>query len=652
MISFYSISAVETGQWLAGRLRSESVGDRNRERMAAKLVRSVFWPNSMGNVVKFYKTPKMSQSTYTPNLYPESSSSSSAPLFGVCLSGGGSRALSCALGQLSALDQMINPKTGSSVLAETPYLSSVSGGSWASVLYTFLPTTIGGQPVSDSDFLIAPVAPGSLTLGDPTQNTPGNVAYMGPFCMGNVPQGFGPVGVAEFLYVLYTWGFLEQPVRWRWFWIAGIGEIVLKRFGLYSATYDSSVDYPQPSQFFSLSASHIAASITPNNPSLTLPDFYVCRDNRPSLIVNANVLQDLTSDDSPQIPVQATAIATLVPGESPDTTIQGGGGVESFAFTSTLIGPGSATSTASVSIARRYSLCDIAGCSSAFFAAYLLDYLDKEIDNIMTEVENILIKHDIPKGVAEFIVSEIKHKLDAFLNAGSEELIPQYNYWPLSQVAQKPPANNTYGFSDGGDFDNSGILGMLAQTGVNRILSFSNSEIPITRDANTKEVVLDSSLALLFGYQDTMVNGEWVSFGGMCKDKPWSYVQVFSDDGNAFKTLREGLYAASLTGTAAFLQTVTTVENPVANIQGGRQVQVLWMYNNRVDAWQSQITDSALQTALAQGQSVKPTGLLANFPNYFTGEQIALAPEAVNMLAQFSAWNVQQMQSEILTMLG
>jgi hypothetical protein len=90
----------------------------------------------------------------------------------------------------------------------------------------------------------------------------------------------------------------------------------------------------------------------------------------------------------------------------------------------------------------------------------------------------------------------------------------------------------------------------------------------------------------------------------------------------------------------------------VANIQGGRQVQVLWVYNNRVDAWQSQITDSALQTALAQGQSVKPAGPLANFPNYFTGEQIALAPEAVNMLAQFSAWNVQQLQSEILTMLG
>jgi hypothetical protein len=39
--------------------------------------------------------------------------------------------------------------------------------------------------------------------------------------------------------------------------------------------------------------------------------------------------------------------------------------VESFGFTSTLNGPGGASGTASIATVRNYSLCDIAGCSSA-----------------------------------------------------------------------------------------------------------------------------------------------------------------------------------------------------------------------------------------------------------------------------------------------
>ena len=36
---------------------------------------------------------------------------------------------------------------------------------------------------------------------------------------------------------------------------------------------------------------------------------------------------------------------------------------------------------------------------------------------------------------------------------------------------------------------------------------------------------------------------------------------------------------------------------------------------------------------------------------YYTVEQIYLAPEAVNMLAQLSAWNVQQAQAQIASLL-
>jgi len=598
--------------------------------------------------------------TFTANLYPESpQSGANTPQLGLCLSGGGSRALSCALGQLSALNAMVNPKTGQTVLQQTPYLSAVSGGSWASVLYTFLPQTINNQPVTDADFLIQPVAPGQLTKGLPSNNSAGNVSYMNPYCMGTVPQQFNPQVIGAFLYTLYEWGFFGNSSRWPWFWIAGVGELILKPFGLYNAFYNPNNNFPEPANFFSLSTAEVANNITPNNPTLTANQFYLTRPGRPSLIVNTNILQNYLSVLSPQVPVQAMPIFTAVPGQSPDGKIIGGGGVESFAFTSKLNSGGVPNKTASVSIARRYSLCDIAGCSSAFFAEYLLQYINAEINTLVAAVKQYLINTlGLSPTLAGIIATALEFVVDAFLDAGSAQLIPQYNYWQLSEVGQSNPPNVTYGFSDGGDFDNSGILGVLAQTNVNRILSFTNTEIPISTDPTTGEILLDSGLALLFGYQDTLVNGKWTSFGGMSPSQPMSYVQVFSDSGGAFAALRQGLYDASCGGTstlgtapAAFLQTLTTVDNPVAGIAGNRQVTVLWVYNNRVNQWQNAIVDQNLKNDLTAGQAAQPTGPLMNFPNYFTGLQVYLDVEAVNMLAQLSAWNVNQLQSQILGLL-
>lgn len=583
---------------------------------------------------------------------------------GICLSGGGSRALSCALGQLSALNEMIDPRTGQSVLDQVAWISSVSGGNWAAVLYTYLPQIINGQSISDADFLIQPMAPTALVKGAPTVDQPGNVSYMGPYCMGQVPQRFSPEVIAQFLYTLHQWGFFGNSSRWNWFWIAGIGELVLKPFGLYEALYNPNTSYIEPSHFFSLSPTHIASSITPNNPTLTTSQFYLCRPDRPSLIVNMNLLQNLESSTSAQIPIQATPVATGIPGQSPDGTIVGGGAVESFGFTSTLVGPGGPAGTASVATDRRYSLCDMAGCSSAFFAAFLLEYLNNEINTLIGELEQYLIhKCDVPPWLAEVIGNIVKDSAEDFLDAESAKVIPQYNYWPAGSVTQMPASNTVYGFSDGGDFENTGILGLLAQTDAESIISFINTDMPISKGANSQTIVISSDVPQLFGFKpDLDSNGNYVSWGGMSPDQPFSYVQVFSNANGEFEALCSGLYAASCgsgaspqKSTAYFQQTLTTVDNPVANIKGGRQVQVLWVYNNRVDDWQNQIRDQGIQSDLAAGQAASPavpSGPLANFPVFNTETQIYLVPEAVNMLAQLSAWNVNQVSSQILGMLN
>ena len=611
-------------------------------------------------------------------MYPETAANTgeTAPKLGVCLSGGGSRALTCALGQLSTLRHLQDPNdSGKTLLDRVDYLSSVSGGSWASVLYVFLPETINGKPVSDDDFFITPCAPQSLIKREEHEHAPENVSYMNPFCLGTAPQQFNPVRIAEFLYTLYEWDFIADSKKWHWFWIAAVGEIILKPFGLYSASYDHKHSYIEPSRFFSLSDDHIKTAIMPNNPSLGPQQFYTCRENRPSVFVNYNLLKDDIEVVSSQIPVQATPIDTGILGRSPDGTIVGGGSVESFAFASMLKGPGVQADMAEVTMNRRYSLCDIAGCSSAFFAAYLLYYIDKENDAILNEVKKLLEDLKIPKWLAKDIVSRMESHIDSMLNVEASKLIPAYNYWPLGAVGKSEATNGTYGFSDGGDFENTGILGMLARTDATRIIAFVNGETPLSKGPESGEVMVDSQLPVLFGYKGKPVDGKYVSYGGMNPKEPLSYVQVFEDDNGGqsqFTALCQGLYNASCGGpdkdtdlgsyTVAFTQTLTTIDNPVAQIQGRRRVTVLWVYNNRVNAWQDAVADSDIQSDLKQGQADQNrdgtpkskgsgSGPLENFPYYATGAQIYIDKEGVNLLAQLSAWNVEQLAGEIYNLI-
>jgi hypothetical protein len=583
---------------------------------------------------------------YVANLYPAVvQSGATQPVLGICLSGGGSRALSCALGQLSALNGMTMPD-GSPILGPAQYISSVSGGSWASVLYTFLPLTINQTPVSDADFLIQPVAPGSLKQGEPSDPSQGNVSYMGPYCMGLVPQRFSMANIGVFLKTLMDAEFFSNSSQWGWFWIAGIGEIVLKPFELYSATYNASGPFVQPSLMFSLSTGEVD-SIAQYNPSLGPGDFYLARTGRPSLIVNTNLLEDYQLPSSPQVPVQATPVATSVPGQSMSGMVTGGGGVESFGFTSTLIGPGGHSGTASISTNRTYSLCDIAGCSSAFFASLLLQYIDDGVQDIVSDLVDYLI-NDLGwnRFVAEAVGFALTIALETF-TSDAGDVIPQYNYWPEAEV-RTPPPNKTLGFSDGGDFDNTGILGLLAQTDANRIIAFVNTETALK--GTSTDLTLDISIGLLFGY-------EGAGTGNLVG------VQVFDDSNplypnGAFAAVQAGLYNASCGGgtslgksPAFFLQKgLVTIQNTVANIAEGRVVDVLWVYNNPVSDWQDAITDPGIVADLKQ-VSQEGTALW-NFPNYDTGEQVYLGVEAVNMLAQLSAWNVQQISGTIAEWLG
>jgi hypothetical protein len=76
----------------------------------------------------------------------------------LCLSGGGSRALTAGMGQLNAL-QTVPYAPNMSLLSQAKALSTVSGGSWLEVPFAYLPPS-----VSDVNYLGGPyVQPASLT---------------------------------------------------------------------------------------------------------------------------------------------------------------------------------------------------------------------------------------------------------------------------------------------------------------------------------------------------------------------------------------------------------------------------------------------------------------------------------------------------------
>ncbi|HVI52208.1 MAG TPA: hypothetical protein VM661_13420 [Candidatus Sulfotelmatobacter sp.] len=571
----------------------------------------------------------------------------STPL-AVCFSGGGSRSLTCTLGQLSALSTLPDPLNPKQMLIKrVAAISAVSGGSWASVPYTYLSAS-----VADSDFLITPQAPSALVKKSAGTASPANVAYLAPQCLGNVPGKFGDWGIAGFV---AEWLLLRKlyNIPWSWLWIVAVGQFVLKDFGLYDVAYGSAGVLPKKS--FSQSADYVQKNILPNNSGLTTSSFYYPRAGRPSLIVNYNMLEDIAG--APQIPVQATVTGTGCPGQSPDAAIQGGGLCESFGFGSTLLAGGSATGPAPVTLSRLYSLCDITGCSSAFFAQWLQQHLGGYLDKAIKEAETAPTKFGFAAVEGALAKTELT-KLQAELKALEEQplaIVPQYDYWPLSQVTAPSPVTTNYGFADGGAFENTGLMGLLTRTtGDIKTIVFVNTSTALSIDSH-KTLVVDDQLSLLFGLQ-AYKNGSYPSFGGMNPSQPMSYVQLFSSD--RFADLLAQLSANSCNGTSSpnsgvawAMQTLTTIANPVANVAAGRKVEVLWVYNNRVNTWQNAITDKAILADLAAGQGASPSGSLANFPSYGTID-IHLDAEAVNMLAQLSAWSLTQLQPQISTLLS
>lgn len=586
---------------------------------------------------------------------------------GVCLSGGGSRALTAGMGELQALSYLT--VNGSSMLGQVKALSTVSGGSWLGVPFTFLPN----NGPTDSSFLGAyNLNIGSATLADLGSLPAGNAAT--PITDTLIP--FLPVLWALEAYLLYA--VLEVPEDMLWQTIIGL--LILDPQNLYRPGADLL-----PTDLFSYDSQTLSADVTgPNPPLANDPAFRVAsagtRTPRPFLVCNMSMfLNEPNTKVKSLAPVQATPFITGIMG-SPGGTDQnglqpGGGGVTSFAFNSDLTAVSGTSVT--VSQTRQWSLTDITGTSSAFFAEILQDQIaqweqdPKEFfatlldwsEEILAWIEKHLpsdkgelVKQFVIKNAALASVPLVSAESFSFSFPDLQDIIPQYNYWPVANptIVSNPQPT---GFADGGSLENCGINALLAYSDISSLISFVNSEQPLAMgDYGVQDgtgfvpntcIIVDDAIPPLFGYQpygygtiDECNKGYVLYAGAKCVDDDnaaYSVNQVF--ESSAFPTLLQGLWNAANNGgsnaaPAIWAQSLTVLANNWFGIKGGNQVTVVWCYLNYAQAWANQFTNTDVINFIATDKTQN------SFPNYSTVFGTSLSPAQVNLMSNLAAWAV------------
>ena len=629
---------------------------------------------------------------YQANIYPGNVTNptithadSNRKSIAVCFSGGGSRALTCAWGQLIGLNTL-KDESGKPLLDEVRYISSVSGGSWAAVLYTFRP-----EKFTDAEFLGNSYNPSQLYYD---QDKPGslNVSKMGSSALGKIPQNFSnlfeidPLDniIADFITITALKGIhLKTSIKWLWAYI--IGKNVLADFELYS--YKNSFFRPHETpwrysdaKFFSLSKDYATSNIFSKTKAPPKKAFLYARTDSdgqpacPMLIVNTNIIAKSCPGNNMlapiQIPTQVSAVAAGIYGANPCTIDNvGGGGVESFAFTSGLSSLSGAEQI-TAGFPGKYTLTDITACSSAFYAETLIELMRKVMAKMM-EHNNVqlhshflnFIKNEVGLILSEIqpVLSDIHSKLSALNEElkllSKADLVPQYNYWPVSQVSQGAAANQNTEFTDGGNLENTGVAGLLAQVQgtVSNIIVFVNGEDVLEQKQG--QVIAATQMAPLFGvaynasqglFKNYLPNGVNPFTG---QTDPIGFLQVFDNSNTEFDNLRQGLYTANGAGAktdaAFFLQTLKVVENTLLGITQTYSVNVLWVQNAQVNNWQNQITDPTLKQKIQTGQKKGFLDEFADFPYYSTFLKIHQTAAETNTLAQMWAWCVSNKESPL-----
>lgn len=266
----------------------------------------------------------------------------------VAFSGGGTRSAAATLGQLRALSCL-------GWLPSVRYISSVSGGSWAAVPFTYLPSKI-----KDEQFLGTYVPPEKLT-DDVLDDAPPKESLTRA--------------------ISHAWPFWRAATHWIRFrgdesYAASLGDIFLRPFGL-----------GDRSKFFSFDHQALDVTLRANEGKLTASDFLLPQPGRPYLIVGTTLIGKAhPARRDNYFPVELTPLYSGMINRVPDPKVPsrwfGGGFVESYAFDSRLPLPQSQHDVKTVDIGlplHRFALSDVIAASGAapqsFLTSHFIDMI-------------------------------------------------------------------------------------------------------------------------------------------------------------------------------------------------------------------------------------------------------------------------------------
>ena len=206
---------------------------------------------------------------------------------------------------------------------------------------------------------------------------------------------------------------------------------------------------------------------------------------------------------------------------------------------------------------------------------------------------------------------------------------PHAPYWTLSAADGGPGAVN--------DLSPTGVTSITWRcsaccvVGSRRSLSSStpsgHSRSTTTRDSGPTAGRVDPAVPPLFGQPSAR----------------WPHNRVFPTA--AYREVVSAWQDAKRAGRPLVASTRVTVEpNVWWGIEGGWELSVCWVYNDRVPTWEAALRDE-VRRVLPLGADATPDAALARFPHYRTvgentGALTRLTPIQANLLAELAGWGV------------
>ena len=540
---------------------------------------------------------------------------------GVALSGGGSRSFAATMGQLAALRDagyLNTDKIGE--------LSAASGGGWAALVYAYR-----DGKISEDTLFGALADPDQLEWNSSKQDGT-NLSYLPKDSMGHIPAKLNLVdAAAKAVLIKARYGY-----EWSEIWQRLNGIYVLNPFDLNKLKKGRPIHYMGDTE-----------SWAKNNPAgLSADKFNLRLDGTIPITLYSSFLAD-KKHPTFAMPVEINGVysGTIASRSDDDgSNMVGGGFISTYGYNS--INPKYLSHDQAQVDAKGFSLSDASGLTSAFYVPMLIDQLKKMHSMSKPELVAMLQQSGAAQSM-DMSDKQVQLAADKFEGFNPSDMIPLMDEWSVASLTTKGEAKSQRSeYMDGLEY--TGVMPLLRK-GYRKIVSFVNAPLNLKKEGNN--IVIEPAVASLYGYTGliSLEAGSQPAYYRIkdlttdqfnklsVLEKIVSENQVFPY--SAFDDLLAQFAAVNLKpgdegrGSAVIKQRMKTVSNFKNSVPQDKEVEMVWFYLTGDQNWNNKLNQSVKK---------KIEENYPSFPNYDTVTEIQLDANKLNVLRQFSGWQVKE----------